>query len=205
MQIGFLLSAPANGRSRIGKDGCYHRREPWFSTIWAPEHVVLLDQYTSRFPYSTGKFPAPPDTPIADPFTTLAYAAACTTKIRLATGICLVPEHNLLVLAKTAATVGRLSDGRFILGAGVGWLAEEFETLGVPFERRGQRTREYIEVMRKLWTERSSSHHGEFVNFTNVLKLSPSAKKACRSGLAAKATLRSAAWPSTATAGLAST
>jgi alkanesulfonate monooxygenase SsuD/methylene tetrahydromethanopterin reductase-like flavin-dependent oxidoreductase (luciferase family) len=118
-----------------------------FSTIWAPEHVVLLDQYTSKYPYSTGKFPAPPDVPIADPFTTLAYAAACMSKIRLATGICLVPEHNPLVLAKTVATVDRLSVGRFIFG--VGWL--------------------YIEVMRKLWTERSSSHQGEFANFTNVL------------------------------------
>jgi probable F420-dependent oxidoreductase len=140
-----------------------------FSTVWAPEHVVLLDEYTSKYPYSSGKFPAPPDVPIADPFTTLAYAAACTSKIRLATGICLVPEHNPLVLAKTVATVDRLSGGRFIFGVGVGWLAEEFRALGIPFERRGQRTREYIELMRKLWTERSSSHEGEFANFTNVL------------------------------------
>ena len=140
-----------------------------FSTVWAPEHVVLLDQYTSKYPYSTGEFPWPMDTPIADPLTTLAYAAACTSKIRLATGICLVPEHNPLVLAKTAATVDRLSGGRFILGAGVGWLAEEFEALGIPFERRGHRTREYIEVMRKLWTERHSSHQGEFVKFRDVL------------------------------------
>ena len=142
-----------------------------FSTIWAPEHVVLLDEYASNYPYSSGKFPGPTDTPIADPFTTLAYAAACTTKIRLATGICLVPEHNPLVLAKTVATVDQLSGGRFIFifGVGVGWPAEEFEALGVPFERRGPRTREYVEVMRKLWTERSSSHQGEFVKFTNVL------------------------------------
>ena len=82
-----------------------------FSTIWAPEHVVLLEEYASKYPYSSGKFPAPPDTPIAHPFTTLAYAAACTTTIRLGTGICLVPEHNPLVLAKTVATVDRLSAG----------------------------------------------------------------------------------------------
>ena len=140
-----------------------------FSTIWAPEHVVLLDQYASKYPYSTGQFPWPTDIPIADPFTTLAYAAACTSKIRLATGICLVPEHNPLVLAKTAATLDRLSGGRFILGAGVGWLAEEFEALGIPFERRGARTREYVDVMRKLWTEQRSSHQGQFAKFTDVL------------------------------------
>ena len=80
-----------------------------------------------------------------------------TALIRLATGICLVPEHNPLVLAKTVATVDRLSGGRFIFGVGVGWLAEELQALGIPFEHRGQRTREYIEVMRKLRTERSSS------------------------------------------------
>src|SRR5580704_18706213 len=140
-----------------------------FATIWAPEHVVLMDEYVSRYPYSSGRFPGPPDIPIGDPFPTLAYAAACTTQIRLGTGICLVPEHNPLVLAKTVATVDRLSGGRFILGAGVGWLAEEFQALGISFDRRAQRTREYIDVMRKLWTQRSSSHQGEFVNFTNVV------------------------------------
>ena len=140
-----------------------------FATIWAPEHVVLLEEYASKYPYSSGKFPAPADTPIADPFTTLAFAAACTSKIRLGTGICLVPEHNPLVLAKTVATVDRLSNGRFIFGVGVGWLAEEFQALGISFDRRAQRTREYIDVMRQLWAERSTSHQGEFVNFTNVL------------------------------------
>src|SRR5262249_50522656 len=140
-----------------------------FATIWAPEHVVLLEDYESKYPYSSGKFPGPADTPIADPFTTLAYAPACPSKIRLGTGICLVPEHNPLVLAKTAATVDRLSGGRFIFGVGVRWLAEEFQALGISFDRRAQRTREYIEVMRKLWTERRSSHQGEFVSFGSVL------------------------------------
>ena len=139
-----------------------------FATLWAPEHVVLMQEYISKYPYSDGRFPGPPDIPIADPFTTLAYAAACTTTIRLGTGVCLVPEHNPLVLAKTAATLDRLSGGRFILGAGVGWLAEEFQALGVPFARRAPRTREYIDVMRQLWTEPVSTHHGEFADFTGV-------------------------------------
>src|SRR5580700_4501573 len=139
-----------------------------FATLWAPEHVVLVQQYASKYPYSDGSFPGPPDIPIADPFTTLAYAAACTSTIRLGTGICLVPEHNPLVLAKTVATVDRLSGGRLIFGVGVGWLAEEFQALGIPFERRGARTREYIEIMRKLWSEPRSSHDGEFVTFESV-------------------------------------
>lgn len=139
-----------------------------FASIWAPEHVILLEQYSSKYPYSAGEFPLPTDTPFADPFTTLAFAAACTNKIKIATGICLVPEHNPLVLAKTVATLDRLSGGRLILGVGIGWLAEEFHALGLSFERRAQRTREYIDVMRKLWTEPKSSHHGEFVSFPEV-------------------------------------
>src|ERR1700730_6838945 len=166
--IGFgTLAAPAFIRTIAT-----HAERLNFSTVWAPEHGVRLDRYTSRYPYSSdgsGQFLAPTEIPIGDPFPTLTYAAACTSRIRLATGICLVPEHNPLVLAKTAATVDRLSGGRFILGAGVGWLAEEFQALGIPFDRRAQRTREYIDVIRKLWTQRSSSHQGEFVNFTNVL------------------------------------
>lgn len=153
-----VLRAVATAAERLG-----------FATLWAPEHVVLVEEYASKYPYSSGQFPGPPDLPIADPFTTLAYAAACTSTIRLGTGICLVPEHNPLVLAKTAATLDRLSGGRFILGAGVGWLAEEFHALGVPFEHRGPRTREYIDAMRRLWTEPRSSYTGEFVNFTGVL------------------------------------
>src|SRR5260221_508263 len=102
-----------------------------FARLWAPEHVVLVEQYASKYPYSGGQFPGPPDIPIADPFTTLAYAAACTSTIRLGTGVCLVPEHNPLVLAKTAATLDRLAGRRVILGAGVGLLAEELAALGV--------------------------------------------------------------------------
>jgi probable F420-dependent oxidoreductase len=149
-----------------------------FATLWAPEHVVLVEQYASQYPYSSGRFPGPSDIPIADPFATLAYVAACTTTIRLGTGICLVPEHNPLVLAKTAATLDRLSGGRLILGAGVGWLAEEFAALGVPFARRGARTREYVAVMRQLWTEPVSAHDGEFVRFEGVLSYPKPARAA---------------------------
>jgi probable F420-dependent oxidoreductase len=137
-----------------------------FSTLWAPEHIVLVDRFSSKYPYSAGEFPT--DIPIADPFATLVFAAACTKTIRLATGICLVPEHNPLALAKTAATADRLSGGRLVLGAGIGWLEEEFRAIGVPWERRAQRTREYIDVMRKLWREDRSSYSGEFVRFSDV-------------------------------------
>jgi probable F420-dependent oxidoreductase len=139
-----------------------------FASLWAPEHVVLLDRYASKYPYSAGEFPVPTDTPMGDPFTTLAFAAACTKTIRLGTGICLVPEHNPVVLAKIVATTDLLSKGRLILGAGIGWLEEEFQAIGVPWERRSQRTRECVAAMRKLWSDDLSAYDGEFVKFDGV-------------------------------------
>jgi probable F420-dependent oxidoreductase len=137
-----------------------------YSTIWAPEHVVLLDQYSSHYPYSPDhRLNMPMTRPFADPFITLTCAAMVTSKIRLATGICLVPEHNPLVLAKVIATLDFVSKGRVILGVGIGWLEEEFHAVGVPWERRAQRTRDYITAMRKLWGDELSSHSGEFVRF----------------------------------------
>jgi probable F420-dependent oxidoreductase len=139
-----------------------------FASLWAPEHVVLLDRYASKYPYSAGEFPVPTQTSMGDPFATLAFAAACTKTIRLGTGICLVPEHNPVVLAKTVATTDLLSKGRLILGAGIGWLEEEFQAIGVPWERRAQRTRECVAAMRNLWSEDLSAYDGEFVKFDGV-------------------------------------
>ena len=170
MKVG--LMAVVFGRVKgmgVMKAFASHAERLGFSTLWAPEHVVLVDQYQSHYLYSAqGKFPAPTDAPIADPFLTLCTLASVTERIRLGTAICLVPEHNPLVLAKVIATLDCLSESRFILGVGVGWLEEEFRALGISWEQRAQRTREYIEAMRRLWSEPLSTYHGEFVNFENV-------------------------------------
>jgi probable F420-dependent oxidoreductase len=140
-----------------------------FGTLWAPEHVVLFDEYASKYPYSPdGRFLAGSTIDLLDPFIGLTYAAAYSARIRLATGICLVPEHNPLALAKVIASVDSLSRGRVALGVGIGWSAEEFAALGIPFERRAQRTCEYIEAMRKLWKEPKASFEGEFVRFAGA-------------------------------------
>jgi probable F420-dependent oxidoreductase len=137
-----------------------------FSTVWAPEHIVLLDRFASRYPYARGEqLPIKLDVNLLNPFVALTYAAAHTTRIRLATGICLVPEYHPLLLAKVAASLDYLSGGRLALGIGIGWLAEEFHALGIPWERRAQRTREYVEVMRRVWKEERNSYSGEFVQF----------------------------------------
>ena len=137
-----------------------------FESLWTVEHVVVPSGYASEYPYSeTGRMPGGDQVAIADPLIWLAYVAAATSRIRLATGILILPQRNPLVLAKEVATLDRLSGGRVDLGIGVGWLREEFDALGVPFERRGARTDEYVDVMRRLWSEPSSEFAGEFTNF----------------------------------------
>ena len=168
MKIGLLTAGLGRAaHPRTLRTIAEHAERLGFGTLWAPEHVVLFDRYTeSKYPYSQdGAFAVPSTIDWMDPFVALTYAAARTSTIRLATGICLVPEHNPLVLAKVIASLDYLSGGRFALGVGIGWSAEEFKALGIPFERRAQRTREYIAVMRKLWGEESTTFHGEFVNF----------------------------------------
>lgn len=143
--------------------------EAGFESMWTVEHVIFPDDYQSAYPYSpTGKMPAGAATPIPDPLVWLAYIAAATTKIRLATGILILPERNPLVLAKEVATLDHLSGGRVELGIGVGWLKEEFDALGIPWEARGARTDEYIEVLRELWARDHASYSGRFSNFNNV-------------------------------------
>jgi probable F420-dependent oxidoreductase len=137
-----------------------------FHSIWVAEHVVLFDQYASKYPYAAdGRIPAGGDSGMLEPFTTLSFLAASTSRIRLGTGICLVPQRNPVYTAKDVAAVDWLSNGRFDFGVGVGWLAEEFAACGVPFERRGARTMEYLRAMQALWTEPVSSHRGEFYAF----------------------------------------
>ena len=134
-----------------------------FDSLWAAEHVVLFDEYGSRYPYSEdGRIPAPPSSGMLEPFTTLAYLAALTDRIRLGTGVLLVPQRNPVYTAKEAANLDWLSGGRLDLGVGVGWLAEEFRAVGVPWSRRGERTRSYIEVMRRLWCDEVSEFKDEF-------------------------------------------
>lgn len=137
--------------------------ERGFHSLWVAEHVVLFDDYGSQYPYAAdGKIPASPESGLLEPFTTLAFLAACTSRIRLGTGICLLPQRNPVYTAKEAANIDFLSGGRLDLGLGVGWLAEEFRVLDVPFERRGARTRAYVEVMRTLWQDEVSAYKDEF-------------------------------------------
>ena len=140
-----------------------------FESFWTVEHVIFPSGYQSQYPYSqTGKMPAAANTPIPDPLIWLAFVAASTTKLRLATGILILPQRNPLVLAKEVATLDAMSGGRVELGIGVGWLEEEFDALGVSWARRGHRTDEYVAAMRALWAGDEAEFSGEFVNFSKA-------------------------------------
>lgn len=143
--------------------------ENGFATLWSGEHVVMVDESTSHYPYADdGKIAVAAAADWIDPMIGLSFAAAATSTIGVATGVLLLPEHNPVIAAKQTASLDRLSGGRFTLGVGIGWSREEFEALGVPFERRAARAADYVAAMRTLWCDEIASYTGDFVNFTAI-------------------------------------
>jgi len=132
-----------------------------FDSLWTGEHIVLPDP---QVPPS----PLPPQAAMLDPAVALAFVAASTHRIRLATGIIILPQRNPVVLAKELASVDVVSGGRLIAGFGAGYLEPEFAALGIPFAGRGARTDEYIDAIRTLWTEPQPQFHGRFAAFANI-------------------------------------
>ncbi|WP_051722110.1 MULTISPECIES: LLM class F420-dependent oxidoreductase [Actinomycetes] len=140
-----------------------------FATLWAGEHVVMVDEPASRFSYTdNGAIAVPAAADWLDPMITLSFAAAATHHITLATGVVLLPEHNPVIMAKQVASLDRLSNGRLVFGIGIGWCREEFQALGVPFAGRAARTADYVEAMRTLWHTDPASYHCDVVDFENI-------------------------------------
>lgn len=135
-----------------------------FESVWTGEHVVLPDP---QVPPS----PLPPSYPLLDPAISLAYIAAHTKTIRLGTGIIILPQRNPLVLAKELTSVDVVSNGRLIFGLGIGYLKPEFDALGIPFDKKGARSMDYLAAMKAVWTQEKPVHHGEFVSFSGIQAL----------------------------------
>jgi probable F420-dependent oxidoreductase len=137
-----------------------------FESVWTFEHVIVPVEYRSRYPYNdSGKMGADPETNFVDPLIALTAIAASTTRLRLGTGVNILSQANPLYLAKQAASLDFLSSGRLLLGLGIGWLREEFEAMGVPFERRGARFDDYVAAMRKVWSGEVVDHESEFLSW----------------------------------------
>ena len=130
-------------------------------SIWVSEHLVLSDP---RRPPS----PMDPEDPILDPVTALAFLAGRTRSVRLGTGIVVLPLRNPLILAKELATIDVLSEGRLIVGIGVGYVEREFEALGVAFEGRGIRLEDHLAAIRSIWTDDQPSFAGTTFSFRGV-------------------------------------
>jgi probable F420-dependent oxidoreductase len=139
-----------------------------FESFWVPEHPVIPLRTSS--PYRGSADGSIPESygRIVDPFIALARASAATQTIKLGTAICLVPEHNPLLLAKEIATLDRFSGGRFLFGIGAGWLKEETEIMGGDFPHRWTQARESILAMKELWTKAEAEFHGKYYDFPPV-------------------------------------
>ncbi|MCW2529288.1 MAG: putative Alkanesulfonate monooxygenase [Pseudonocardiales bacterium] len=145
--------------------------EAGFESLWAPEHVIE-SKVESATPYrgtTSGSMSRLSQRGgIPDPLIWFAYVAAATTSIRFGTGVLILPEHQPVVLAKAAATLDHLSNGRLMLGIGVGELPEEYGAVGMEFHNRGRRMDEYIGAIRVLWRDDIASYHGDYVDFDQV-------------------------------------
>jgi hypothetical protein len=132
-----------------------------FESVWTGEHIVLPDPMLPSFRLA-------PETPMLDTIVTLTWIAAHTRRLRIASGIIVLPPRNPVLLAKELASVDVVSGGRLIIGVGAGWLEPEFEALGVSMQQRGQRMDDALRAMRALWTMERPQHHGPFASFSNV-------------------------------------
>ncbi|MEE8557646.1 MAG: LLM class F420-dependent oxidoreductase [Myxococcota bacterium] len=143
--------------------------EVGIESIWTVEHVVVPVGYESQYPYSeSGRMPGPENSPIPDPILPLSYAAAITDRLRFGTGVLILPQRHPAYVAKQMATLDQLSRGRAMLGVGIGWLEEEFQTVGVPFKERAARTEESIRAIRSLWSDAPSPFDGEYYRWAAV-------------------------------------
>jgi probable F420-dependent oxidoreductase len=147
-----------------------------FDSIWYAEHPAVPVHSESPFPSTGGEIPWT-YSHFTEPYIALARASAVTTRIKLGTGITLVPERNPLLLAKEIATLDLYSGGRFIFGVGTGWLKEETELMGGDFAHRWSQTREALDVMKRLWTQEEAEHHGKYFDFPLVRSYPKPAQK----------------------------
>jgi probable F420-dependent oxidoreductase len=139
-----------------------------FESLWCAEHPFLPVKTTSRFPGTADGVIPEAYAHFVDPFVALARASGMTSRIKLGTGIVLVPERHPLLLAKEVSTLDLFSGGRFLFGIGAGWLKEETEIMKGDFEHRWSQTRESILAMKELWTKDAGEFHGKYYDFPPV-------------------------------------
>ena len=136
------------------------------ASLWVSDHVIFPRTATGSYP--GGRFPHPPDKPYLEPVITLTAAAMCTTRARLGASVFILGHRHPVVMAKMLTSIDALSQGRLIVGVGVGWWKEELEILGAPFHQRGRQADEALRVFKALWTQDNPAFEGEFFRFRDV-------------------------------------
>lgn len=161
------LGRQANRRNLI--DFAQHAEQLGIHSGWVSDHVAWPRAIASKYPYSDdGSFAPPADMPWLDPIGTMFFVAACTETLILAPTVLILGYRPPVLTAKAIASLDALAPGRVILGVGVGWMREEFEILGMPYDHRGKRADEQLEMFAKLFTEESPSYRGEFYEIPEV-------------------------------------
>ena len=178
MKIGVLLNNfggfPETGRgARACIDLARHAEALGFDSVWVTDHVVLPVDRETPYPHNdSGQFPYTWEQDIFEPLAMMAALATATVRVEIGVSVLVIPYRHPLLTAKMLATADQLSGGRMILGAGVGWLRDEFEALGLApeiYERRGAVTMDYLRAIRTAWTgEAGISHDGEFARFASI-------------------------------------
>ena len=163
MKVGAAMAFNQHTDAAFIRDAVQLVEEKGIDSIWLPEHVLFFPDYASTYPYSdSGRIPGDPEG-ILDPFTAMTFIASHTTRVRLGTGICLVPQRQAVYTAKMVADVDFLSGGRVDFGVGIGWLKEEFDNLGMDFSTRAKVCDDYIDAMKALWSPGVTEFQGEYV------------------------------------------
>ncbi len=170
MDIGVHLPQLGRGATRSAlKEFCAEAERLGVHSGWVSDHIAWPTDISSKYPYTDdGSFPASNSMAWLEPIGTLLFVAAITEKMKLGQTVLIMGYRPPVQTAKLIATLDVLSEGRAILGAGIGWMREEFEVLGMPFDNRGKRADEQLEIFEALFTEDTPSYDGEFYSFPEI-------------------------------------
>jgi probable F420-dependent oxidoreductase len=170
MKVGVFL--PVSGRASSRKtlmEAAQQAEALGYDSVWSADRIIIPWEIKTTYPYSKeATFIVPPDRPFFEPLTCLAFLAGCTQNIQLGMSVMVLPYRHPLYWAKIATTIDQLSDGRLIMGVGVGWMEEEFAALGAPFKERGLVSDEQLRLLDKLWNDVHVTFHGQYYRFDDI-------------------------------------